>query len=326
MPFFNIKVVKSGQKYEVYYFDRYMYKRPYKSKNKANRKADGYNLSNTPELKSYFENQTDATIEYIGFHDPEIYTYFDHSSISQVQVDNTRPDRDYTRENMKRRKRKLKRLINSNEKSFSKFITLTFALYRIEVKKPVEINGKLKGKGIYFYRDISGIKDKSRVKVKKINDQEKIKDLEYTNYEFKKFKQRLKYRVEKENAGFKLKYISVPERHKSGHIHYHTLFNIPFMKSERIQEIWGNGFIKINQIKNIDDVGSYIGKYLEKDFEESQGKKKNYFRSRNLTKPQEFIDMEAVKIIEKLEKEGEKQFEIDFDNYCKGHYEYYSMS
>lgn len=90
-----------------------------------------------------------------------------------------------------------------------------------------------------------------------------------------------------------LKYISIWERQERGAIHYHVImFNLPFIEAKKIEEIWKNGFIKINLIKDEDkatgSVSTYLTKYFVKDIAERVREKKAYFSSRNLKKPKEW--------------------------------------
>ena len=129
-----------------------------------------------------------------------------------------------------------------------------------------------------------------------------VKDLDKANYEFKKFIQRLNYYcfgVKKNN----LKYTCVVEFQKRGAIHYHVIiYNMPYLKANDIANVWGNGFIKINKIDDIDNVGAYVAEYLG-NAEKGQGKdvlddrlqgKKSYFSSRGLFKPLEITDKKKV--------------------------------
>ena len=129
-----------------------------------------------------------------------------------------------------------------------------------------------------------------------------VKDLDKANYEFKKFIQRLNYHcfgTKKAN----LKYTCVVEFQKRGAIHYHVIiYNMPYVKANDISNIWGNGFIKINKIDDIDNVGAYVSEYLGQA-EKGQGKdvaddrlqgKKSYFSSKGLFKPIEVIDEKKV--------------------------------
>jgi hypothetical protein len=131
---------------------------------------------------------------------------------------------------------------------------------------------------------------------------ENIKDLDKANYEFKKFIKRLNYHC----FGTKktiLKYTCVVEFQKRGAIHYHVIiYNMPYVKANDISNVWGNGFIKINKIDDIDNVGAYVGEYLGQA-EKGQGKnieddrlrgRKSYFSSRGLFKPVEITDKKIV--------------------------------
>ena len=129
-----------------------------------------------------------------------------------------------------------------------------------------------------------------------------VKDLDKANYEFEKFIKRLNYHcfgTKKAN----LKYTCVVEFQKRGAIHYHVIiYNMPYVKANDISNIWGNGFIKINKIDDIDNVGAYVSEYLGQA-EKGQGKdvaddrlqgKKSYFSSRGLFKPVEITDKKMV--------------------------------
>lgn len=122
-----------------------------------------------------------------------------------------------------------------------------------------------------------------------------VQDLKAANYEFKKFINRLNYNIFKSKKGI-LKYSVVVEFQKRGAIHYHViLYNIPYVKANDLASIWGNGFIKINKIDNVDNIGAYVTKYMTKDSSDSRlHGEKSYFNSRNLFKPEEITDIEKV--------------------------------
>lgn len=116
---------------------------------------------------------------------------------------------------------------------------------------------------------------------------ENIQDIETTNREFTLFIKRLKRYLKNQQ----LKYIATWELQQRGAIHYHlVLFSVPYIKNDKLSELWGNGFIKINKIKETvtnEAVGVYITKYFVKDLEKKANQKKAYFCSRNLIKPKE---------------------------------------
>jgi len=114
--------------------------------------------------------------------------------------------------------------------------------------------------------------------------EENLTDIKKANRYFKTFIQRLNYYL-KTNHKPKLKYIAVIEFQTRGAIHYHLLCNAPYIQNKTLNEIWGNGFVKINNIDNVDNVGAYVTKYMNKDLtdERLQGQK-CYLISKNLEK------------------------------------------
>lgn len=112
---------------------------------------------------------------------------------------------------------------------------------------------------------------------------ENITDLNFAHYEFDKFIKRLKTRFE----GFQ--YISVIEFQKRGAIHFHLLCNLPYVDVNALSEVWGYGFIKLNNIDNVDNVGAYVTKYMTKDnIDERLVGRKCYTMSKGLSKPVEY--------------------------------------
>lgn len=123
---------------------------------------------------------------------------------------------------------------------------------------------------------------------------ENIVDIKKTNRYFKTFIQRLNYYLKK-NKKPQLKYISVIEFQERGAIHYHMLCNAPYIENSILKNIWKNGFVKINKIDNIDNVGAYITKYMNKDLSDDrlQGKK-CYLTSKNLEKSIKITDEKMI--------------------------------
>jgi hypothetical protein len=120
-----------------------------------------------------------------------------------------------------------------------------------------------------------------------------VTELADANNEFKKFIKRLNYKMFNTKSR-NIQYSAVPEFTKAGRVHYHVIFyNLPYVNADKLSEIWGNGFIKINKIDNCDNVGAYVSKYMTKDNFEIQGKK-SYFNSRGLFQPTEITEKEKV--------------------------------
>jgi hypothetical protein len=167
----------------------------------------------------------------------------------------------------KRARTNLRRLINCNVESDSKFLTLTF--------------------------------------------KDNITDLDFANKEFKKFIMRLNY-----HFNIKIKYSCVVEFQKRGAIHYHCiLYNLNGkVDLNKLSDIWGNGFIKLNKIKGVDNVGAYICKYMTKTDDKRLEGRKMYFNSRNLNKPTEIKDPEIVNaLVGSLQNQSPK-YENSFSN------------
>lgn len=64
-----------------------------------------------------------------------------------------------------------------------------------------------------------------------------------------------------------LDYIRVLEPHATGNWHIHVLmrFNAVseiFISNEEMSKLWGNGFVNVKAIENIDNVGAYLSAYL----------------------------------------------------------------
>jgi len=121
---------------------------------------------------------------------------------------------------------------------------------------------------------------------------ENITDLTKGNKIFNQFIKRLTYKYPN------LKYVAVIEFQKRGAIHYHLLCNLPYVDNKEIKKIWRQGFIRINKIDNVDNVGAYMSKYLGKEIDERMFRRKKFFRSQNLTQPTELIGYRAKQFIE----------------------------
>ena len=151
-----------------------------------------------------------------------------------------------------------------------------------------------------------------------------VTDLDFANNEFKKFIKRLNYHFD-----IKVKYSCVVEFQKRGAIHYHCiLYNlVGKVDLKKLSEIWGNGFIKLNRIKGVDNVGAYICKYMTKSDDDRLKGKKMYFNSRNLNKPTEIKDPEIVNAVESSLQYQSPKYENSFTNeYNSINYKQYIIS
>lgn len=140
---------------------------------------------------------------------------------------------------------------------------------------------------------------------------ENVVDLDYANNEFKKFIKRLNY-----NFNIKVKYSCVIEFQKRGAIHYHViLYNLSGkVDLIKLSDIWGNGFIKLNKINGVDNVGAYVCKYMTKTQDTRLEGRKMYFSSRNLDKPKEIKEPEIVRAVESSLQNQVPKYENTFSN------------
>lgn len=157
-----------------------------------------------------------------------------------------------------------------------------------------------------------------------------ITDVKEANYEFQKFIKRLNYlafNTKKAN----LKYNAVIEFQKRGAIHYHLIiYNMPWTKHKVIEETWGNGWVFINKIDEVDNVGAYVSEYLG-NAEKGQGKdvfddrlqgKKSYFSSRGLYKPIEITDKKIVEQVATALLNEKLSYSATFENEHLGNITY----
>ena len=148
-----------------------------------------------------------------------------------------------------------------------------------------------------------------------------VTDLDFANNEFKKFVKRLNY-----HFNIKLKYSCVIEFQKRGAIHYHVvLYNLNGkVDLNKLSDIWGHGFIKLNRIKGVDNVGAYICKYMTKTDDKRLEGRKMYFNSRNLNKPTEIKDPETVNaVVGSLQNQSPKYENIFTNEYNSINYKQY---
>lgn len=155
---------------------------------------------------------------------------------------------------------------------------------------------------------------------------------------FQTFMQRLRYKYK----NLKLDYIYVPEPHEKGDWHIHLLLkanNVLYIDNSVLNNIWGNGFVKVNRLKDIDNIGAYVSAYLINIKDGSKTKKgarlhlyptghQLYRFSKGIIKPKsEYITYDEAK--EKISSDKltftntiSVTTESDFQNII--HYEYYN--
>lgn len=131
-------------------------------------------------------------------------------------------------------------------------------------------------------------------------------DIQECNLLFKAFIRKLKNKYNNN-----LKYLAVIEFQKRGAVHYHVLLTIPYVPQNELQELWGNGFVFINAIEHVDNIGAYILKYITKDNKDKRLMgQKAYLTSRNLIKPSEIVNHD-LKDFNKNEKKIISKYDLN---------------
>ena len=121
-------------------------------------------------------------------------------------------------------------------------------------------------------------------------------DIQKSKEDLNLFIKRLNYNLD--NSG--LKYLAVPELTKIGRIHFHTLFfNLPFVSGRDLARCWGKGFIDVRRIDRVRSMGRYMTKYLLKGSGGLLYKKKSYLSSKDLKKPITIFNQELAEGLEK---------------------------
>lgn len=129
-----------------------------------------------------------------------------------------------------------------------------------------------------------------------------IEDLSIANKIFTNFIKRFDRK-----AGYKIRYVAVPEFQKNGRVHYHMiLFNAPFISEKSIAlDIWKNGSVDIQTVYKTKGLCTYMSKYISKSFLDSRYKShKRYFFSleeHTIIEKQEEV---AVKILDSMDSKN----------------------
>lgn len=118
--------------------------------------------------------------------------------------------------------------------------------------------------------------------------------------------------------GYKLNYLYVLEYQERGAIHAHVVvFNDEFIDVRIIENAWQHGFVKINCINDIHNLGAYVCKYLTKETL-SEYNSRSYSTSRGLNRPIErkITLKQGSSLIQELLKTGEVVYQTSFNVLC----------
>jgi len=110
-----------------------------------------------------------------------------------------------------------------------------------------------------------------------------VRDVSQCFEAFRAFRERLRRRFPDVKA---LVVVEFQDKNGRGAVHYHMICNLPYVPNRVLAEIWQNGFVRINRIKHVDNVGAYIVKYMGKALDDMRLKKrKAYYRVGKLEEP-----------------------------------------
>ncbi|MBC2723729.1 hypothetical protein [Desulfosporosinus sp.] len=127
--------------------------------------------------------------------------------------------------------------------------------------------------------------------------------LKQANTDFKHFIQKLRYRFRN------FRYLAVlqfQDKNDRGTVHYHLLTDLPYIDQVELAALWGHGFVKINSIRHVENVGEYVTSHLTDDpFDARLHGHKIFFTSRNLKKPVIVRGIEAKEIADALKTKKE---------------------
>lgn len=152
-----------------------------------------------------------------------------------------------------------------------------------------------------------------------------IQEVKDCNSYFHGFIKRLKRRYKE------LQYVAVIEfqdKNERGAVHYHMICNIPYVPKKELQEIWGAGFVKVNKIDKVDNVGAYVIKYMTSDMDDNRLMGlKAYNNSHGLKKPVEVKtwapeDEYVVHDMERYLENKEPSYSAKYESSEAGHIEY----
>lgn len=144
-----------------------------------------------------------------------------------------------------------------------------------------------------------------------------VQNLIYARIEFDKFVKRVKTRIKN------FQYVVVIEFQKRGAIHFHLLCNLPYVSVNDLAKVWKHGFIKLNRIDNVDNVGAYVTKYMSKEnLDERLIGKKCYSMSKDLNEPMEYTKTEDIEEIMNNLENVKKVYENEFLTDCFGKVHY----
>ena len=217
-----------------------------------------------------------------------LFSYQEHNrKLEEKRIEKEKIQKQKTEFSIRRTKRQIKRLINSNS-HLKKFLTLTFA-DNIE---------SLEQANYLFMKFILKMK---------------YRDPKFEYIAVNEFQKRgaVHYHIICNIADGS--FASIEEN---------RLFERNFAR-----DIWTHGFVKLKDVRDVTDLGQYFCKYLSKDmFDERTFGKKKFFRSQTLSKPVEILGALAKAFIDRFISTLKPRFEVVIESEWVGKIKYASYA
>ena len=126
--------------------------------------------------------------------------------------------------------------------------------------------------------------------------------------------------------------IEFQDQNGRGAVHYHMICNLPYIKKPELAEIWRGGFVKINRIDKVDNVGAYVIKYMTVDMDDKRLCGENaYLHSRYLKQPLEVTtwrrgDESCWRDLHDALEKQTPSYSAKYESEAAGHIEYYQYN
>lgn len=148
-----------------------------------------------------------------------------------------------------------------------------------------------------------------------------LNDINQANSLFKKFIQRLRYKLNEVNFKY-LAIIGFQEKFGREAVHYHFVMDGPPIPQDELLKIWGHGTVWISRIRNFNKIESYLLQHISiNTLDERLYGQKLYLASSNLNQPLTFRGTPADNLSQALSYHEEVYgYEYTSEYYGKSQY------
>jgi len=125
-----------------------------------------------------------------------------------------------------------------------------------------------------------------------LTNAENMTDTKRLYEDFKKFNMKLRYKI----GHYEYIVAMEPQGRGAWHCHLVIIFKekAPYIKNQLLREIWGNGFVTVKKLDDVDNIGAYLTAYLG-DMELEEYKKEGGILNNVLVKEIEVENDEGIK-------------------------------